>query len=215
MKEGGPSIPVIIGCPHHPPRNPTVRGYAWHQIFSSRNPSDVLCLMGKKQGKREICVPRNSHSQKRCFAKTPWQPSPSTTRDLIFMHLSNAHQSLIFCFGTTTWVLLPPSCASVLLKSACYDAKWNFPKADVAGECWASEGNPKQNLVNALKKIYKFPRDPSDFNSWGTSCPPVGAVWELKGGLFRIPPPQPPPKFQTFSDDLVQVLMSECYFSVH
>ena len=194
-------------------QRPSCGGRAWHQIFSSCNSSDVLQLMGKKQGRRDICVPQSSHCQKWCFAKTPWQPS-STTRHLIFMHLSNAHQSLIFCFGTTTWVLLLPSCTSVLLKSACCDMKWKLPKADVAGECWASGSKPKQNLVNALKKkIYKFPRDPSDFNSWGTFCLPVGAVWVLKGGLFRIPLPQPP-KFQTFSDDLVQILMSECYFRV-
>ena len=150
MKEGGPRVPVILGCPHHPPRNPAVRGHAWHQIFSSCNSSDVLQLMGKKQGRREICVPQSSHCQKWCFVKTPWQPS--TTRHLIFMHLSNAHQSLIFCFGTTTWVLLLPSCTSVLLKSACCDTKWKFPKADVAGKCWASGSKPKQNLVNALKE---------------------------------------------------------------
>lgn len=72
-------------------------------------PQPFRCSLpnGEKQAKREICVPRNSHSQKWCFAKTPWQPSSPTTRDLIFMRLSNAHQSLIFCFGTTTWVLLP------------------------------------------------------------------------------------------------------------
>lgn len=137
-KKGDPESLSLLDVPTICPETQLWGGMLDTRFFSSRNPSDVLCLMGKKQGKREICVPWNSHSQKWCFAKTPWQPSSSTTRDLIFMHLSNAHQSLIFCFGTTTWVLLPPPCASVFLKSACCDMKWKFPKADVAGECWAS-----------------------------------------------------------------------------
>lgn len=111
-----------------PFKNPALKGYPWPQIFSVRDSSDVLCVMEKKQGKGKICVPQNYRFQWWCFAKMPWQLSSSNAWDLTFVHLSNAHQSLIFYFGTTAWVLLPPSWASVLLKTACSNMKWKFPR---------------------------------------------------------------------------------------
>lgn len=63
LKEGGPRVPVIIGCHHHPPRNPAMKGFPWHQIFSSHNSSDVFCLTERKQGKeKNMCTTEFSFS---------------------------------------------------------------------------------------------------------------------------------------------------------